>query len=103
MIADWLDLAVADVKLSNSALAAEVVEFLSSNPTPEEVLAYQLSEPTQNHLRELLDLNEDGLLTQAHEEELDEFERLDHIIIMLKSRMLQSKADDDLSQHPPVE
>lgn len=67
--------------------AAEVIAFLSQNPSPQEVLDYHVSDEAQVHLRRLLALNEAGLLSSAEQTELDELEKLEHIIVMLKANV----------------
>ncbi|HID53262.1 MAG TPA: hypothetical protein EYP41_14670 [Anaerolineae bacterium] len=70
-----------------TAVAAEVVQFLSQNPSPQEVLAYHVSNQAQKRLRRLLTLNEAGLLSEEEQRELDELEQLEHILIMLKAQV----------------
>lgn len=67
-----------------SPLYAEVYEFLISAPTPEAIIAFRASEATQERARALLDANRSGLLTPGEAAELDEFERVNHLISMLK-------------------
>jgi len=69
-----------------TAAGAEVIEFLSENPSPEELLGFYMSESAQMRLRRLLALNEAGYLSEAENAELDELQRLEHIIIMLKTQ-----------------
>ncbi len=88
-----MELALAELKLSANPTAAEVVEFLSGRPTPQEIVAYHASERGQNRVRELLALNSAGLVGEAEEKELDELERIEHIVIMLKARILQMEVD----------
>jgi len=45
-----------------------------------------MSESAQMRLRRLLALNEAGYLSEAENAELDELQRLEHIIIMLKTQ-----------------
>ena len=80
-----LALSLARLKTPASETAAEIVEFLLSNPSAEEVLAYHVSERAQERLGRLLRLNQAGLLGEAEQQELDEIERIEHIMIMLKA------------------
>ncbi len=68
--------------------ASEVIGFLSQNPSPKEVLGYHVSDEAQERLRRLLMLNEAGMLSEVEQQELDELERLEHVIVMLKARMI---------------
>lgn len=69
--------------------AAEVARFLSRNPTPLEVVSYHASEAAQERLRRLLALNEVGLLSDDEQLELDELERLEHEVVMLKAQAME--------------
>lgn len=81
-----LELSLAGFKTLAAATAAELIEFLSREPSPQEVLAYHASERAQERLRRLLALNQAGLLGESEHHELDELERLEHIVVMLKAQ-----------------
>jgi hypothetical protein len=70
-----------------SATATELLEFLLRNPTPKQFLNYHVSDRAQLRLRRLLALNESGLLSEEERLELDELERLEHLVIMLKAQI----------------
>jgi hypothetical protein len=62
----------------------EVYQFLVSSPTPEQIIAFRPSGVIQERVRQLLTANQaDGLATQE-QAELDEFERVNHFMSMLK-------------------
>ena len=71
----------------------EVLEFLVMQPTPEAIIAFRPSEATQQHVRDLLAANRDGTLTDDQRRELDEFERIEHLV-----RMLKIKAHEKLTE-----
>ena len=75
-----------------TATATEVIQFLASDPAPHEVLAYHASERSQARLQRLLALNEAGLLGEDEQRELDEMQRIEHIIIMLKAQSAKRAA-----------
>lgn len=79
-----LELGMARFQTPAAQTSAEVIEFLLGNPSAEDVLAYHASERSQGRLQRLLALNSAGLLGEAEQAELDEVERLEHILIMLK-------------------
>lgn len=89
-IRNWLptiiELSLIRFKTLATIPASEVIEFLSSNPSSQEVINYQASEQTQTRLQRLLALNEAGMLSKLEHVELDELQKLEHVIIMLKSR-----------------
>jgi hypothetical protein len=64
----------------------EVLDFLVSTPTPEQVLAFQASEQAQERMSALLEANRNGTLTQEGRAELDEASELNHLVILLKAR-----------------
>ena len=87
----WLPtvLEIGLLKLRTPAVetASELVAFLSTNPSAQEVQAYHASEGSQTRVRQLLALNRAGVIGEAEVEELDELLRLEHVIIMLKSQL----------------
>ena len=90
-ITTWLpaiiEISLIGFKTLATATAAEVISFLSSNPTPHEVLDYHISDEAQARLRRLLILNEAGDLSEVEQIELDELQHIEHIVIMLKARI----------------
>jgi len=71
------------------ALFDEILDFLASTPTPEQIITFHPSDELQQRLRYLLDQNRNALLTQEERVELDEFSRLNHFMSMLKIRAHQ--------------
>jgi hypothetical protein len=75
--------------LSQPALPAhfyrDILEFITSHPTPEEIANFHPTPEMIDRLQTLLDQNRSGQLTAAGTQELEEFERIEHIIVMLKS------------------
>lgn len=74
---------------ADSQLLDEVLEFLASTPTPEQIIAFQPSEALQERARQLLDANRAGTLTDAERTELDDYGRMNHFMTMLKARARQ--------------
>jgi len=70
-----------------AAVANEVIAFLSTNPSPETVLGYHVSEAAQVRLRRLLTLNGAGMPSQREQAELDELERIEHFLVLLKAQI----------------
>ncbi len=87
-VGPWLsaiiELSLAGFKTPAAAAAAEVIEFLFTNPAPDELAAFHVSEEAQSRLQRLLALNEAGFLSLPEQDELDELQRLEHLIVMLK-------------------
>lgn len=67
--------------------ATEIIRFLSTNPSSQEVFEYSISERAQLRLRRLLALNEAGALGEMEQLELDELQQIEHIMIMLKAQI----------------
>jgi len=62
----------------------EFLDLLLAAPSPQEILAFKVSAATQSHLRDLLDENREGQLTDAGQGELDAYEQVEYIVTMLK-------------------
>jgi hypothetical protein len=56
----------------------EMLDFLATGPTTEQIIAHKVSDHTQDRLRELLDKNREEGLTEAENAELDAFEFVSH-------------------------
>ncbi len=67
-------------------LFKEVIDFLTSTPNPEAIIAFKPSETLEQRLSELLEQNRQDALTADGREELYEFLRMNHFMNMLKIR-----------------
>jgi hypothetical protein len=65
-----------------------LVDFLASNPSPAQVAAFRPTPEMQERLVTLLTRSQAGDLTPAEQAELDEFERIEHLVILLKAGSL---------------
>lgn len=65
-----------------------ILEFLISQPTPDEIVNFEPTSTMNERVSELLEKNRTGTLTTAESAELDEYIRLNHLITMLKARTL---------------
>jgi hypothetical protein len=63
-----------------------ILEFMISQPTPEQVLQFGPTLAMQARVEELLAKNRDGTLTSVEADELDEYVRINHLITMIKAR-----------------
>jgi len=90
-IVSWLptiiELSLIGFRTVATATATEVIQFLSRNPSPKELLDYHVSKSAQSRLQRLLTLNQAGMLSESEQLELDELQCLEHTIIMLKARI----------------
>lgn len=64
----------------------EIVDFFARGPSPEEILCFRPSPETQERVRELLELNSAGELTEDDELELEWFSQLEHLMQLVKAR-----------------
>lgn len=86
-----LELGLVGFRTLATETATEVIEFLSTRPSPQEVLDYHVSERAQDRLCRLLALNQAGLLGEAERIELDELQQVEHIVTMLKAQLAQQE------------
>ena len=82
-----IELSLVGFKTMATATASQVIEFLATNPTPDAVLNYHVSDEAQQRLQRLLTLNQAGMISEAEQLELDELQQLEHVLIMLKARV----------------
>ena len=74
----------------------EITDFLATNPTPEEIVAYRLPDNLQARAHELLDKNGEGELTPEEHEEMIDFARIDQMMSLLKIKMrIKLKHNDE--------
>jgi hypothetical protein len=66
----------------------EVDEFLTSTPTPQQILAFRPSQAAQERLRRLLDANGSRQLSDEEEAELNEALAVENFMRRLKVRAL---------------
>jgi hypothetical protein len=66
-----------------------VLDFLASRPTPEQLASFGPTPEMTDRLRTLVERESKGEITPAEKDELDEYERLEHLMVMIKSGNLQ--------------
>ena len=62
-----------------------VLDFLTSQPTPEEIAAFRPTDEMQTRLRYLIEKELNESLTQEEQQELAEYEQIEHLIVMFKA------------------
>ena len=62
-----------------------VLDFLTSQPTPEQVAAFRPTADMQARLKYLIEKEQSAHLSAEEQQELSEYERIEHLIIMLKT------------------
>ncbi len=71
----------------------EVLDFLVSAPTLEQIIAFHASNSAQDRLRTLLDINRNGTLTAEEKAELDKMNRINHFFTLIKARAMKVLKD----------
>ncbi|HSX81826.1 MAG TPA: hypothetical protein VLQ80_25080 [Candidatus Saccharimonadia bacterium] len=69
----------------------ELLDLLADSADAQRVLAFRLSSLQQKRLDILLEKNREGTLTAEEMAELDTFERFEHLVRLLKARVLQKQ------------
>lgn len=67
-----------------------ILDFLASNPTPEQIADFKPIPEMQARLRTLLARSKAGELAPSELKELDEYERIEHLMVMIKAAKLVS-------------
>lgn len=61
-----------------------VLDFLASQPTPDQIAGFRPTAEMQERLQTLLAQSKRGVIAPEALQELDEYERLEHLVILLK-------------------
>ena len=64
----------------------EILDFLAAGTTAESVASFRPSEKAQARVRELVERRRELKITVAEDEELEEYLRLEHLMIMVKAK-----------------
>lgn len=73
------------------AVYDDLLDLLAESADAQRVLAFRLSDEKQARLDELLEKNREGSLTAGESAELDAYERFEHVVRLLKARVLQKR------------
>jgi hypothetical protein len=65
----------------------EITDFLATNPTPEEIVAYKLPQDLKTRATDLLEKNGEGELSPEEHDEMMDFVRIDNMLLLLKAKM----------------
>jgi hypothetical protein len=71
----------------------EILDFLASTPTPQQIIAFKPSDNLQERLDDLLERNRQETLMPDEREELNEFLRMNHFMNMLVIRARQKLSE----------
>jgi hypothetical protein len=70
----------------------ELLDLLVESADPQRVLAFRLSKQRQARLDQLVEKNRSGTLAEIEAAELAAFEQFEHLVRMLKARVLWDRA-----------
>ena len=70
----------------------EFIQFMTSSPSLGEIAEYRLSEEAEERIEYLLDQNGEGLLTPEERVELEDFQRVEHMMREAKLIALEKLA-----------
>ncbi len=65
---------------------AYIVSFLASGPTPEQLVEFRPTDEMADRLVKLLEKSQSGDISDIEEKELEEYRRIEHLVMMLKAR-----------------
>ncbi len=68
------------------AIYDEVADFLASAPTPEQIVAFRLSDSSERFVSSLLEANRTRGLTPAERSALDDYTRIERLMQAIKVR-----------------
>jgi len=71
---------------ASNPIYLELVDFIASGPTSQEVAEFHPSREAQDRVVELLEREKESKLTSEEATELNEFLELEHILRMAKAR-----------------
>jgi hypothetical protein len=78
--------------IDHPAIYEDLLDLLAESADAQRVLAFHLSDQKQARLDELLEKNREGTLTGEESTELDSYERFEHLVRLLKARVLQKRS-----------
>jgi hypothetical protein len=81
-----------------SQIFDEIAALFASDPRPQQILAFRPSESTVQRASELLELNRLGRLGEEQRQELDDFERAELLMRLVKAKI---RAGQDQSAGQP--
>lgn len=73
-----------------TSVYTEVLDFLIKRPTKSEIIAFKVSPQAQERLRTLLEKNRESALTSEETAELDVYEQLEHLMMLLKAHAVNA-------------
>jgi hypothetical protein len=82
-----LELSLVKFRTPAVQTASEIIDFLSTGPSPAQVAEYTVTQRAYDRMCRLLALNEAGMLSEQEQAELNELEQIEHIMVLLKAEV----------------
>ena len=79
-----LEVSLLGLRTEATAVASELIHFLSTGPSAQDVLDFHISDERQERMQRLLALNESGLLSAKENAEIDELIEIERVVVALK-------------------
>ncbi len=64
-----------------------LTDFLATEPSPQQIIDYQLPDDLQQRAHDLLEKNGEGDLSPDEQREMMDYARLDNVMLLLKAKM----------------
>lgn len=87
---------VAHRAQASPPLYHEIMDFLATRPTSEQIITFKISAAAQARLDDLLDTHREAGLSPEERAELDTYCALNHVIIRLKAHALSQQSSSRL-------
>lgn len=78
--------------ISSPRYLDEIVDFITSGPSPDEIIAFRPSQTAQDYLSLLLEKKQAESLTDEEQSELDYYLFIEHLLRMSKIKATQKMA-----------
>ena len=65
-----------------------ILEFLASDPTPRQIQTFRPTEEMVARWQELIERSKHGALTAQEQAEIEAYERIEHLVVMMKAGVL---------------
>lgn len=72
----------------------EITDFLATEPTPDDIIAYRLPDDLVQRAHDLLERNGEGELSPQEREEMFDFARADEMMSLLKAKLKRKHATE---------
>lgn len=89
-LVEIIELGLQRIQKNQHPLQQEVITFLASGPTPQDILQFHPSTQTINQLNDLLAKNKMGELSTTEKDELDLYQQLDYLFTLIKAQARQN-------------